>query len=99
MNVNKEKIIQNYSEVNLSQLPILLHNCILNWETNQRKNQPYFCGYDELALLLNLHPQTLRKYTNQYSGKFPPVNHLIGICKITNDFTPLDYITQCYKEN
>ena len=95
---NNQKIFQNYSEVNLSQLPILLHNSILNWETKQRQCQPYFSGYDELAILLNLHPQTLRKFSNQYSGKFPPVNVLIGICKITGDFTPLNYITDYSKQ-
>ena len=94
---NNQKIFQNYSEVNLSRLPIILHESILNWETEQRQNKKFFCAYEELGALLNLHPQTLRKYTNQYSGKYPPVNHLVGICKITGDYTPMEYIYEVTK--
>ena len=95
---NNQKINMNYMEVNLTQLPILIHNTILNWETKQRTSQPYFSGYDNIASLLNLHPQTLRKYTNQYSGKFPPINVLIAVCKITNDFTPIRYVFDYTKQ-
>lgn len=73
----------------LYNLPLILHNTILNWETEQRVNgNKFYQGYEELAALLNLHPQTLRHYTNVSNPKYPPVNI------ITNDFTAWNYLNE-----
>lgn len=81
-------------EYSLTKLPSILHESILNWETEQRKRgDKFFLGYEELSALLNIHPQTLRKYTNISQPKYPAVNHLIAMCRIMNDYTAWEYLS------
>jgi len=47
----------------LNEFIIVLRRSILDWEETMRGklNNPYFDAYEELALLVGIHPQTLRK--------------------------------------
>jgi len=95
ININShvnEKITKNESEVNLGKLPILLHRAITDFENKLRETDAYADGYEVISTLLNIHPQTLRKYTNKFNPTYPTVNNLISICKITGDSKPIDYI-------
>ena len=88
---------ENKKELNLSELPSILENTILNWQQANRKNNRYFNGYNELAHLLNVHPMTLRKYTNQFNPEFPKVNLLVSICNLCGDYTALEFLNDYTK--
>ena len=81
----------------MSELPSILENTILNWQQANRKNNRYFNGYNELAHLLNVHPMTLRKYTNQFNPEFPKVNLLVSICNLCGDYTALEFLNDYTK--
>ena len=93
--INSKPIHQLNNGESMANLPILLHNAILNWETKKRiEGNKFFQAYEELSAMLNIHPQTLRHYTNISNPKYPPVNILISICNILEDYTMWDYLTE-----
>lgn len=84
----------------LTKLPMILRETIFKWENSQReKGDKFFIGIEEIAALLNLHEQTIRKYCNSTNPVYPPINVLIAICKITNDYTPWNYLNDGIKND
>jgi|GEM_PF-3077049 len=80
------------TEVNLNRLSILIHRAIVDFENKLREDDPYIDGYEEIAMLIGIHPQTLRKYTNRFNPTYPTISNLISICKITGDSKPIDFV-------
>lgn len=86
-------------ERNLKEFAVILKRAILDWEYEMRSktNNKYFDGYEELARLVNLHPQTIRKYVNEFDLITPTVHHLIMICNAINNRTPIEFISDYSK--
>lgn len=83
---------------NLSKLPLILHNSIRNWEIKMtNETGTHWLGYEELSAILGKHPQTIRKWTNQFDPKFPPVNQLALCCKVMDDWSSWDYVVNSTK--
>lgn len=82
-------------ETSLSQLPLIIHNTIRNWETQMSQSTgTHFLGYEELGMLMDIHPQTLRKWSNQFTTHQPKVSQLISLCKLTQDWTAWNYVVK-----
>jgi len=77
----------------LNEFIIVLRRSILDWEETMRGklNNPYFDAYEELALLVGIHPQTLRKYVNQFKPTYPTLETLYAICNAIKDTKPVQF--------
>ena len=88
-------LIRDESELkSMGDFPSVLETVIIEWQAKQRKNNKYFDGYKELAYLLNYHPHSIRSYTDSFEPKFPTVNTLVAICRITGDRRPIEYLNE-----
>lgn len=89
--INSEESATYQREIELKEFTIILKRAILDWEDKMREQSKYFDGFDELSILVGLHPQTIRKFTNSMNPEFPKLNQLLAICNSIGDFKPIEY--------
>lgn len=89
--LNSEESATYQREMELREFTIILKRAILDWEDKMRKRSKYFDSFEELSILVGLHPQTLRKFTNTVNPEFPKLNQLLSICNSIGDFRPIEF--------
>jgi hypothetical protein len=81
----------------MSEFKSLLETCIFEYQIKMReKRGNHFDAYKELAQLMGLHYQTLRKYVDTFIPASIPINKLVTLCCLIEDNRPIDYLTKLF---